>query len=194
MPARSARPSPALVVASLALAVALGGTAFAAPLRNLVASINGATIQDHSIAGVKLKNDTVTGKQVKESSLGTVPNATTVGGFTVREIFYAPPHNTATQKTILQLGGLVLKASCANGDLEVVMTSTVNHAHLASEMWNSAGGGGADGLHHSDFGPTSAIHLESLGDGNPWGETSFTYTRANGTIVNGQVSFDSSDL
>ncbi|MDT4918498.1 MAG: hypothetical protein QOH89_3198, partial [Pseudonocardiales bacterium] len=90
MPARSARPSPALVVASLALAVALGGTAFAAPLRNLVASINGATIQDHSIAGVKLKNDTVTGKQVKESSLGTVPNAGTVGGVTVRKIFYAP--------------------------------------------------------------------------------------------------------
>jgi hypothetical protein len=71
------------------------------------------------------------------------------------------------------------------------MTSTVDHAHLASEMYNSAG---ADGLHHSDFGPNEQIHLESLGDGNPYGETSFTYTRPNGTIVNGQLSFDSSDL
>jgi hypothetical protein len=197
MPARFSRPSPALVVASLALAVALGGTAFAAPIRSVVASINGATIQDHSIAGVKLKNDTVTGRQVKESSLATVPhaaNANTVGGFTVRKVFYAPAHNTATPRTILQLGGLVLKATCANGDLEVVMTSTVDHAHLASEMWNSAGGGSPDGLHHSDFGPNSAQHLESLGDGNAYGETSFTYTRANGTIVNGQLSFDSSDL
>jgi hypothetical protein len=194
MPAKPSRPSPALVVASLALVVAFGGTSFAAPLRNLVASINGSTIQDHSIAGVKLKNDTVTDRQVKESSLGTVPNAATVGGVTVREVFYAPAHNTATPKTILSLGGLVLKATCANGDLEVVMTSTVNHAHLASEMFNSAGGGSPDGLHHSDFGPTSAIHLESLGDGNAYGETSFTYTRVNGTIVNGQLSFDSSDL
>ncbi len=88
----------------------------------------------------------------------------------------------------------MLKATCGNGDLEVIMTSTAAHAHLASEMWNSAGNGNADGLHHSDFGPRSASHLESLGDGNAWGETSFTYTRKNGTIVNGQLSFDSSDL
>jgi hypothetical protein len=185
------------VVATLALVVALGGTAFGAPMRRLAASINGASIQDHSIAGVKLKNDTVTGRQVKESSLATVPhaaNANTIGGITVRKVFYAPATQSATPRTILQLGGLVLTASCANGDLEVIMTSTVAHAHLASEMWNSAGDGGADGLHHSDFGPNSAIHLESLGDGNAWGETSFTYTRANGTIVNGQLSFDSSDV
>jgi hypothetical protein len=75
-----------------------------------------------------------------------------------------------------------------------VMTSTADHAKLASEMYNSAGDGSADGLHHSDFGPASATHLEDLGDGNAWGETSFTYTRENGTIVNGQLSFDSSDL
>jgi hypothetical protein len=62
-------------------------------------------------------------------------------------------------------------------------------------MFDSAGGGAADGLHRSDFGPNSAFHFgESLGDGNAWGETSFTYTRANGIIVNGQLSFDSSDL
>jgi hypothetical protein len=185
------------VVATLALVVALGGTAFAAPIRRLAASINGATIKNHSIAGVKLKNNTVTGTQVKESALATVPhaaNANTINGITTRKVFYAPKTKSATPTKILQLGGLVLTATCANGDLEVVMTSTVDHAHLASEMWNSAGGGNADGLHWSDFGPTSAIHLDSLGDGNPWGEASFTYTRSNATIVNGQLSFDSSDL
>ena len=45
MPARFSRPSPALVVASLALAVALGGTAFAAPIRHFVASIDGCDHQ-----------------------------------------------------------------------------------------------------------------------------------------------------
>jgi hypothetical protein len=187
------RPSPALVVASLALVVALGGTAYA------TTAISGSTITDHSIAGRKLINNTLTGTQVKESGLATVPsaaNAGTVGHITVRKVFYAPTTASATPKTILQLGGLVLKATCGNGDLDVVATSTVSHAHLASEMWNSAtGDGGADGLHHSDFGPNSAFHFgESLGDGNAWGETSFTYTRAGGTIVNGQLSFDSSDL
>jgi hypothetical protein len=121
-------------------------------------------------------------------------NASKIDGFTVRKIFYAPATNSTTSTTILHLGGLVLKATCANGDIDVTATSTVDHAHLASEMYNSASGGGPDGLHHSDFGPASAIHLESLNDGNAWGETSFTYTRGNGTVVNGQVSFDSSDL
>lgn len=195
MPARISRPSPAFVMASLALVVALGGTAFAAPIRHFVASIDGADIKKHSVTGDKLKDNTLTNKQVDESSLTTVPNARTVGGITVREVFYAPTTESATPKAILELGGLVLTATCGNGDLEVTMTSTVAHAHLASEMFNSASGGSADGLHHSDFGPHSAFHFgESLGDGNAYGETSFTYTQPNGAIVNGQLSFDSSDL
>lgn len=188
---RNLRPSPALIVASLALTVALSGTAYAAM------SINGASIADHSIAGRKLINNTVTGGQVKESSLAVVPqaaNARAVGGIVVRRVFYAPKTAATTPTTILQLGGLVLKATCQNGDLDVIMTSTVDHAHLSSEMWNSAGNGSPDGLHHSDFGPNSATRLTSLGDGNAYGETSFTYTRSNGIIVNGQLSFDSSDL
>jgi hypothetical protein len=191
MPARLSRPSPALVIASLALVIALGGTAYATTM------ISGSTITDHSIPGRKLINNTLTGAQINESTLGAVPgalNARTVGHITVRKVFYAPRTNSTTPTTILHLGGLVLKATCGNGDLEIIATSTVDHAHLASEMYNSAGDGAPDGLHHSDFGPTSAIHLESLTDGNAWGETSFTYTTANGTIVNGQVSFDSSDL
>lgn len=56
---RLRRPSPALVVATLALVVAMGGTASA------VTMINGKNI----------KPNTVTGKQVKESSLATVPSA-----------------------------------------------------------------------------------------------------------------------
>jgi hypothetical protein len=189
------RPTPALVVAGLALVVAIGGTAYA------TATISGSSITDHSIAGRKLIDNTLTGRQIKESSIGTVPkaslaaNASKVGGITVRKIFYAPTTKSTTPKTILHLGGLVLTATCGNGDLDVLMTSTIAHAHLASEMWDAAGGGSPAGLHHSDFGPNSAFQFgESLGDGNPWGETSFTYTRANGTIVNGQVSFDSSDL
>jgi hypothetical protein len=46
------RPWPALVVSSLALVVATGGTAFAAPIRHVVASINGSTIKNPSIASV----------------------------------------------------------------------------------------------------------------------------------------------
>jgi hypothetical protein len=54
------RPSPALIVASLAVVVALGGTAYAA------ATINGHSIEDHTIAGRKLINNTLAGPQIKE--------------------------------------------------------------------------------------------------------------------------------
>jgi hypothetical protein len=186
MPTAFSRPSPALIVASISLVIALGGTAYAA------ATINGSTIVDHSIAGRKLINNTLTGTQIKESGLGSVPNATTVGGITVRKIFYAPATNSTTAKTILHLGGLLLRATCAGGGVEVVVTSTFDHPHFASQMYNSALG--PYGHHLSDFGPNSASHLASLSDGNAWAEVSFTYTRAGGTIVNGQVSVDSSNL
>jgi hypothetical protein len=93
-------PSPALIVASIALVFAIaGGIGYAA------SKISGSRLKDHSVAGKKLKGhtigagklkdhtltgrqmksksipggklkpDTVTGKQVKESTLGKVPSA-----------------------------------------------------------------------------------------------------------------------
>jgi hypothetical protein len=67
----SSRPSPAMVVAMLALFVALGGSGYAA------VQLNVKTIKNGSIPGKKLKRNTVTGKQVKESTLATVPRART---------------------------------------------------------------------------------------------------------------------
>ncbi len=66
------RPSPALVISLIALFVALGGTVYAAGHSG---KINGKTIKVKSIPGNRLKPNTVTGKQVKESSLGLVPLA-----------------------------------------------------------------------------------------------------------------------
>lgn len=61
MPSR--RPSPAMVVALIALFVALGGSGYAA------ISINGKDIENRSIAGKKLKRNAVTGGLVKNRSL-----------------------------------------------------------------------------------------------------------------------------
>jgi hypothetical protein len=70
---RSLRPSLALLVAVLALVVALGGTSYAA------ARINGGQIAKSTIKGKALKNDTVTGQKINESTLGQVPSAATAG-------------------------------------------------------------------------------------------------------------------
>jgi hypothetical protein len=62
-------PSPAMVVALVALAVALAGTAYAAQ------TINGGAIKKQTIGGGKLKHKTLTGFQINTNKLGVVPAA-----------------------------------------------------------------------------------------------------------------------
>jgi hypothetical protein len=65
----SKRPSPAMVVAIIALITALAGTAYAAQ------SINGGAIKKQTIGGGKLKQKTLTGFQINTNKLGIVPSA-----------------------------------------------------------------------------------------------------------------------
>lgn len=65
------RPSAGVVVGVIALVVATSGTAFAAG--KLVSG--DSLIKKDSLSGDRLRNDTVTGRQIKLSSLGTVASA-----------------------------------------------------------------------------------------------------------------------
>ena len=66
---RNRRPSPAMVVAIIALITALAGTAYAAQ------TINGGAIKKQTIGGGKLKQKTLTGYQINTNKLGIVPSA-----------------------------------------------------------------------------------------------------------------------
>jgi len=66
---RRRKPSPAMVVATIALVVALAGTAYAAQ------TINGGAIKKQTIGGGKLKHKTLTGFQINTNKLGVVPAA-----------------------------------------------------------------------------------------------------------------------
>lgn len=77
---RPRRPSPAMVVAIVALVVAMTGSAVAGPLKSL---IDGSAIKKHSIPGNRMINHTLTAEQIDLSRLGTVPqagNALRLGG------------------------------------------------------------------------------------------------------------------
>ena len=63
------RPSPAMVVAIIALVLAAGGVGYAA------STINGKVLKNRSVAGKKLKKNTLTGTEIRESKLGKVPKA-----------------------------------------------------------------------------------------------------------------------
>lgn len=76
------RPSPAMVVALVALVTALAGTAYAAQ------SINGGSIKKQTIGAGKLKKHTLTGFQINNNKLGTVPFAKVA-----THTFWAVVHN-----------------------------------------------------------------------------------------------------
>jgi hypothetical protein len=67
-------PSPAMVVACIALAVALGGTSYAA-VRLPANSVGTKQLKRGAVTGVKVKGNTLTGTQINESRLGRVPAA-----------------------------------------------------------------------------------------------------------------------
>jgi hypothetical protein len=78
------RPSPAMVIACLALFVAIGGGAYAAAkidtedIRS--EAVTGPKIAKRTIKGNRVAPDTLKGKKIQEDTLGTVPNADTVDG------------------------------------------------------------------------------------------------------------------
>lgn len=90
------RPSPAMVVAFIALLFSLGGTSYAAivlPANSVGAkqlkksSVTNPKIKAGAVTSAKVKDGSLTGADILESSLGKVPsatnadNATTLGGY-----------------------------------------------------------------------------------------------------------------
>jgi hypothetical protein len=74
------RPSPAMIVALIALFAALGGSAYAAKkigTKEIKANaITTGKIKKNAITTSKIKKEAVTGAKIKETTLGAVPNAT----------------------------------------------------------------------------------------------------------------------
>jgi hypothetical protein len=82
---RFSRPSPALIVAIVALIVALGGTSYAALYlpSNVVGTsqlkkgaVTTRKIKNGAVTGNKVAANTITGGNIQLSTLGTVPSAT----------------------------------------------------------------------------------------------------------------------
>lgn len=77
----SNRPSPAMIVACLALFVALGGTSFAA-VKLSKNSVGQREIKKNGVASSEVKNNSLTGADIVESKLGQVPSAASASNAT----------------------------------------------------------------------------------------------------------------
>jgi hypothetical protein len=149
------RPSAAVVVSLIALVLALSGSALAA------GSLRGGdkVIAKHSLSANRLRDHTLSGKQIDVSRLGTVPSARTAGsaatathaadatravtatsaksattaatvaGQTIKHFSRIIPVN-ADPVAVLSSNGLTLEAGCPSGQPEVRARSAVQGAWL----------------------------------------------------------------
>jgi hypothetical protein len=126
---RKRRPSPAMIVAVIALIAALGGTAYAAQ------QINGGAIMKQSIGGGKLKKKTLTGFQINTNKLGVVPTAKRA-----THTYWAVVNNPAGagNATLARASDSGIGVVEAGGTVNVLFPATVaNCANVAAR--NNAG-------------------------------------------------------
>jgi hypothetical protein len=111
------------VMATIAVFIALGGGAWAAinlPKGSVGSkqlkkgSVKTKKLAKGAVVGRKVRADSLTGASIDESTLGTVPNASRVGGSQVRQVNWRVPAGTTTQ-TLFSVGGLTVKANCPAG-------------------------------------------------------------------------------
>jgi hypothetical protein len=200
-------PSPAMVVACIALAVALGGTSYAAIKlpRNSVGtkqlqknavvatklsarSVGPQKLQNNAVTTRTVKDNQLTGAKIVESSLEKVPsavaadtagNANAVGGYVVRR-FASTVAPNGPDATVLSLNGLVITMSCPGG---AVALRANNGAGEAAQLRfdgfaGNTGTGFAGGS--GDFAGTTNANLN--GDANRGSGSAYS-VRANGTGV-----------
>jgi hypothetical protein len=210
------RPSPSMIVALVALSVALAGTATALPGRARVkkddiarAAVRSVHIKSRAIQSKHIKSravtrskiarravsssevgqDALTGTNIVESSLATVPtatsatNAATVNGRTVEKISFLAPGGTGAT-TVLSLNGLTLVATCAAGPgLSVVANTSVGGALIHSGGIRITG---PSGYYNEDdsFNPGDSFDVLSGGTtGGSDVQGTLTYVRADGGVV-----------
>jgi hypothetical protein len=208
-----------MVVAFIALSVALAGTATALPGRNVVKkgdiarsavtsrniarsavrsnhiksrNITRSKIAQRAIDSSLVGSDALTGSNIQESSLGTVPkatdadNAAKVNGLGVQKFFFRRPAITASAP-VLTVGGLTLNAGCNSGaNLTVSATTTVGGAIIHSGgTWNSAGGAEQDFyIENNDFNVGNTFDpLDNAVTGSTSLEGTLVYVRQDGGIV-----------
>ena len=105
------RPSPALVVALIALFVALGGTAYA------VKQINGSVLANRSVSNVKIKKNSLTKTEINLKALGTVPKAA-VANKRARPRPPTTPTSLRTRASSTARGRNSGKSACAEGAIK----------------------------------------------------------------------------
>ena len=203
------RPSPAMVVAFVALGVAMAGTASALPGKNRVRkddiaraavrtqhiyskavrtkhirarNVTRSKISRRAINSELVGQDALTGENIVESSLSTVPNSSKVNNRSVDKFGFVAAAGAAAAP-VLSVNGLTVYAGCGGGPtLGVTANTTVSGA------WIHAGGthGGAGNYYTADDAFNAGDVFDVLQNGITGGTDlrgTLTYVRPDGEVV-----------
>lgn len=156
------RPSPAMIVAMVALFVALGGSAYAAKKigsKEIKANaITTGKIKKNAITTSKIKKEAVTGAKIKESSLGAVPNAThaTTADSATTATNWSRYYTSGLKKanvgetvTLLTVGPFTFIGKCTEASGERIATSYLTTSQAGSNMYSEYG----DSYYENNFNP-----------------------------------------
>lgn len=184
----------------LALAVAMGGTGYAA------VKIGGNQIKNNAITSKKIKNDTVTGSDVNEASLAKVPSAGTadsattattagkVNGVAPAKVFYRSGSAAATP--IFTGAGLTITATCNANVLTLIATTTKQDSSIYS-YFVDVEGNVFDGNDAENPSFDVGINFDLLdGDDASLQDPAiitFVYDTSDGAVVTGTLSTDNAD-
>lgn len=175
---RRPRLSYANVIGTLAVFVALSGTATAA------VTISGASIKDRSIPHKKVVLNTLTGAEIKESTLGKVPNADKLDGVDSSG-FVRGASTRVTRKsqllngddatfvrfaTVAGLGALNIKCFAA-GDIMTVQWSN-STSGLEEYVWSKIEPGNSSSADSQSVNPSTFFNHAA---GNVWQATLTVY-------------------
>jgi hypothetical protein len=159
-------PSPAMVVACIALTVALGGTAYAGVSRNSVGTVH---LKRNAVTSIKVRNNSLTGADINESRLGRVPSATrAVTASTATSATTASSATTATSANSAPVSRLDYRSSAPAA---IPATGHVR-ASITCDGTLVATGGGAK---------VSNPDIAFINDSNPVGKNGWEATASAGT-------------
>ena len=148
---RSRRPSPAMVVAVIALITALAGTAYAAQ------TINGGAIKKQTIGGGKLKKKTLTGFQINTNKLGVVPFAKRA-----THTYWAVVNNPAGagNATLARASDAGITAAEGGGAVAVVLPQNVTGCANVADRNNASTTVPAAGFAQTNLAPANGNAVE----------------------------------
>ena len=130
-----------MVVACIALIAALGGPAIADQVVDFAKRaklINGKKIQKRSIAGNRLRRDTLTGTEINESSLGPVPSASRATSAT-NAATAANAQDISDRIVTPSKFGVLPAARAFHSTTQSIPNDTLTTVALNSEAFDTAG-------------------------------------------------------